>query len=179
MFTIDRSVLLLIDVQGRLAQLMYEKESLFQSIQIMIQSMQILGVPILWMEQIPEKLGRTHEGISQLLPDQTPIEKSSFSCCGDPMFMERFNQLNRDQVLLTGIETHICVCQTGIGLIENKCQVQVVTDCVSSRTKANKEIGIRRLSQEGARVTSLEMVLFELLGDAKAGSFRQIARLIK
>ncbi|MFH2058756.1 MAG: hydrolase [Pseudomonadota bacterium] len=179
MFSVNKTVMLLIDVQGRLAQLMNEKEKLFKSLQIMIQAMKILEVPIVWMEQIPDKLGRTSVDILQFLSDQSPIEKSSFSCCEEPVFMEKFKKIGRNQVLLTGIETHICVFQTGTDLIQKGYDVQVVADCVSSRTKENKNIGIQRLCQSGAQITSLEMILFELLKVAEGDKFRQIVKLLK
>ncbi len=180
MFTIDNTILLLIDVQGQLAQLMHEKDKLFKSLGNLIQGMGILGVPIIWMEQIPKNLGPTTEAVSKYLTDNAPIEKFSFSCCGEPRFMEKFKKAGRTQVLLTGIETHICVFQTGYDLINKQgCQVQVVTDCVSSRTKENKEIGIQRIVQSGGQVTCVEMVFFELLRAAQGDKFKQVIKLIK
>jgi hypothetical protein len=179
MITADKTVMLLIDVQGRLAQLMYEKERMFRSLQIMIQGMHLLDIPIVWMEQIPENLGPTTESIARLLPGMTPIKKVSFSCCGEPKFMDRFEALGRTQVLLTGIETHICVFQTGWELIKKGCRVQVVTDCVSSRTRENKEVGLQRIIQAGGEATSVEMALFELMQAARGEAFKKIVRLIK
>lgn len=179
MFNIDKTIMLLIDVQGQLAQLMYEKEKLFQSLKTMIQGMKILGVPIIWMEQIPEKLGPTTEEIAKYLTDEKPIDKFSFSACGDPRFVDQFKKAGRTQVLLTGIETHICVFQTGVDLIQQGCEVQVVSDCVSSRTKENKEIGIQRIVQSGGQVTCVEMLFFELMRAARGDKFKQIVRLIK
>jgi len=179
MFTIDNTILLVIDVQGQLAQLMHEKEKLFKALGTLIQGMKILEVPIIWMEQIPKNLGPTTEAVSKYLTDEEPIEKFSFSCCANPQFMEKFKKADRTQVLLTGIETHICVFQTGYDLIQQGCQVQVVADCVSSRTKENKEIGIQRIVQSGGQVTCVEMVFFELLQAAKGDKFKQIIKLIK
>lgn len=179
MFTVDNSVMLLVDVQGRLAQLMPEKEALFSNLETMIRGMKILGVPIVWMEQIPSKLGPTTERIAACMDGQSPIEKFTFSCCGEPEFMARFGALGRSQVLITGIETHICVFQTGVELMEKGCQVQVVTDCVGSRTKENKDIGLNRLAAEGAGITSLEMAFFELTRAAQGEAFRQMVKLIK
>ncbi len=179
MFAIDKSVMLLIDVQGQLAQLMHEKEKLFKSLEIFIQGMQILDVPIIWMEQIPKNLGPTTESIAKHMKTLAPIEKFSFSCCGEDKFMKRFKELGRSQVFLTGIETHICVFQTGFDLIEKGCDVQIVSDCVSSRTKENKEIGIRRIVQAGGRETSVEMAFFELMRVAQGDKFKQIIPLIK
>ncbi len=180
MFTIDNSVMLLVDVQGQLAQLMYEKEKMVKGLEAMIQGMKVLGVPIIWMEQIPSKLGPTSEPIAALMNGQAlPIEKSSFSCCREPGFMDQFKALGRNQVLITGIETHICVFQTGYELMELGCQVQVAADCVSSRTRENREIGLSRLAQAGAQITSVEMAFFELMKEAKGDTFKQVVKLIK
>ena len=179
MFAIDNTIMLLIDVQGQLAQLMHEREKFFKSCEILIQGMKILGVPIIWMEQIPKNLGPTTESLSKYLTDQTPIEKFSFSCCGEPRFMDEFKKAGRTQVLLTGIETHICVFQTGYDLIQQGCEIQVVADCVSSRTKENKKIGIKRIVQSGGQASCVEMVFFELLRAAQGDKFKQIIKLIK
>jgi hypothetical protein len=179
MFTMDKSVMLLIDVQGQLAQLMYERESLFKSLQIMIQGMKILGVPIIWLEQIPKNLGQTREEIKQYMIDEQPIEKFAFSCCAEPAFMKKFEEIGRTQVFLTGIESHICVFQTAHDLIGKGCEVQVVSDCVSSRTRENKEIGIQRIMRLGGEITSVEMAFFELMKAAQGDQFRQLVRLIK
>ncbi|MBU8848243.1 MAG: hydrolase [Desulfobacterales bacterium] len=179
MFAIDKTIMLLIDVQGQLSQLMYEKEKLFKSLGNLIQGMKILEVPIIWMEQIPKNLGPTTEAVSKYLTGDEPIEKFSFSCCGEPEFMDKFKKAGRTQVLLTGIETHICVFQTGYDLINQGCDVQVVSDCVSSRTKENKDVGIQRIVQAGGQVTCVEMVFFELLRAAQGDNFKQIVKLIK
>ncbi len=179
MFSTDNTVMLLVDVQGQLAQLMYEKEKLFGSLAILIKGMKVLGVPILWMEQIPAKLGPTVADIQQLMAGESPIEKDVFSCCQDPVFMERFDALSRNQILITGIETHICVFQTAYELRNKGYEVQVVSDCVSSRTKENKEVGLQRIVQSGAQITSVEMILFELMRRARGDHFRQIVKLIK
>jgi nicotinamidase-related amidase len=180
MFQPEKTVMLLVDVQGQLAQLMYERESFFSQLEKMIKGMQILGVPIIWMEQIPAKLGPTTDRIAALMPkDQAPIDKESFSCCGEPKFMAAFEAVGRSQVLITGIETHICVFQTGAALMEKGCQVQVVADCVSSRSRDNKKIGLGRLASEGAKITSVEMAFFELMKAARGEAFKQVVTLIK
>lgn len=179
MFKIDKSVMLLIDVQERLSQVMYEKEKLFESLEIIIKSMKILDIPIIWLEQIPEKLGHTIPRLSQHLNRNEPIEKFSFSCCNEPEFVSKFKEIGRTQVILTGIETHICVFQTAFNLIEQGNEVQVVNECVSSRTKENKDIGIQRILQSKGKLASLEMVLFELLQNTKVDKFKKIIKLIK
>ncbi len=180
MFEIDKTVMLLIDVQGQLAQLMYGKDKLFNSLGIMIQGMKALGVPIIWMEQIPKNLGPTTQAVSKYMTSEEPIEKFSFSCCNEPRFMDSFKKAGKTQVLLTGIETHICVFQTGYDLMKKYgCDVQVVSDCVSSRTKGNRDIGIQRILQCGGQVSCVEMIFFELLKAAKGDEFKQIIKLIK
>jgi nicotinamidase-related amidase len=179
MFSIDKTVMLLIDVQGQLAQLMHEKEKFFKSLETMVQGMQVLGVPIIWMEQIPKNLGSTTEQISKHLKNIESIDKFTFSCTGEPRFNEKFQSLGRNQILLTGIETHICVYQTGQELLNQGYQVQVVSDCVSSRTKENKDIGIKRIIQSGGEITSVEMIFFELMKAAQGDEFKQIIKLIK
>lgn len=179
----EKSVLVLIDVQGRLAQLMDGKEELFDSLQTLIRGISILKIPVIWVEQIPEKLGATIPEVAllmqELMPDVKPIAKKSFSCCANAEFMERFSAINRQQVLVVGIETHICVYQTSLDLLNAGYEVQVVTDCVSSRKRENKEIGIRRIVQAGGAQTCTEMVIFELMKAAEGDEFKKMVKIIK
>jgi nicotinamidase-related amidase len=171
--------LVIVDVQGKLAQLMHNNEVLFRNICILIESARILDIPILWCQQSPDSLGPTVRQIAELLRDNTPIDKSSFSCCGEEQFSEELRQLNRRQVILTGIETHVCVYQTAVDLLRTGYEVHAVADAVSSRTLENRQIGLSRMQQEGAKIGSTEMALFEILRDAAHPKFKQIARLIK
>ena len=179
MFEIDKTVMILVDVQGQLSQLMYEKGNFFKSLGTIIQGMKILEVPIIWMEQIPKNLGPTANEVARYLTEEEPIEKFSFSCCKEPQFMDQFKKFGRTQVLLTGLETHICVFQTACDLINQGCEVQVVSECVSSRTKENKDIGIQRIVQSGGQLTCIEMVFFELMRAAQGEKFKQLIKLIK
>jgi len=179
MLEIQNACLVVIDVQGKLAQLMVDKESLFRNTQILIQAAKILGIPILWCQQVPEALGPTLPEIAELLTGIEPIDKASFSCCGEERFTAELNAIGREQVLLCGIETHVCVYQTAMDLMEGGLDVTVVADAVSSRTEQNRQIALARLAAEGANVSSTEMVLFELLRTAQHPRFRQIAKLVK
>ena len=179
MFTSDNTILVIIDVQGKLAHLMFEKESLFQNLQILIKGVKILGLPILWTEQTPEKIGPTIPEIAQILSPKRPISKISFSCCQNEMFMQEFKALNRKQILIAGIETHICIYQTTVDLINLGHKVQVVVDAVSSRTVKNKRVGLNRIKDTGASLTSVETALFELLKVAEGKEFKEILKLIK
>ncbi len=172
MLNIDNAALVVIDVQSKLAQLMAEKETLFANLEKIIKGIQVLDIPIIWTEQVPKKLGPTLPEFSELLAQSgDPIAKSSFSCCGHTPFMDALKSLNRNQILLTGIETHVCVYQTALDLLEAGYKVQVVSDAVSSRTNANKQIGLARMKEAGAILTSTEMALFELLRVAEGDLF--------
>ncbi len=180
MFTRENSVLMVIDVQGKLAQIVYEHEQLIRSLEIIIQGMHALKVPILWVEQTPSKLGPTRDRLAKLLCQSTkPIEKQHFSVYREPEALAAFEALNRKQVVLTGIETHICLQQTACDLINKGYEVQVAADCVSSRTRENYELGLQRMLLTGAQITSVEMILFELLQKPDGEAFRTIARLVK
>lgn len=170
---------MIIDVQGKLALLMYKKEELFQSLQKLIEGIRILGIPVIWLEQNPEGLGPTVPEVSSLLGDIKPMSKFSFSCCGDDGFMAALQSVNRRQVLLAGIEAHVCVYQTAADLVTLGYEVETITDAVSSRTKENKKIGLERMREAGAGLTGVETVLFELLRTSKDGHFKQIARILK
>jgi nicotinamidase-related amidase len=171
--------LVVVDVQGKLAGLMHDKENLFKNIRILIQSATILDIPILWCQQVPSSLGPTVPEIAELLGGCEPINKSSFSSCGCEEFNSKLEELGRKQVLLCGIEAHVCVYQTAVELIERDYEVDVIADAVSSRTPDNKQIGLNRMTEEGARISCTEMALFEILRTADHPQFRQIAKLVK
>ncbi len=173
------TAIVLVDVQGKLARLMHESEAFIHNIRIVLQAGQILGLPIVWAEQIPDKLGATVPEIAELLSDERPIAKTSFSCAGNTEFNSALQATGRKQVLLVGIEAHICVYQTSIELLGQGIGVHVVTDAVASRQPENKAIGLQRVSSAGAQLTSTEMCLFEMLKAAESDEFRQIVRLLK
>ena len=179
MLTVENTVLAVVDVQGKLAQLMHGREALFENLRRIIQGAQVLGVPILCTEQNPAGLGPTIPEVAGALGDVARIPKLSFSCCGDERFVRELEGLCRTQVLLTGIEAHICVYQTAVDLAARGCEVHVVADAVSSRTQENKAIGLRKMTDAAASVTSVETALFELLRVAEGPQFKQILRIVK
>ncbi len=179
MLEIQNCCLVVVDVQGKLAQLMQGRQTLFENIQVLIKSAKILNIPILWCQQCPASLGPTVPEIAQLLKDDEPINKSAFSCCGDEQFNIRLNELARNQVLLCGIETHVCIYQTVVDLLRKGFSVDVIADAVSSRTMENKQIAIERMTAGGVNISSVEMALFELLKTAEHAQFKQVAKLIK
>lgn len=179
MLEIKKCCLVVIDIQGKLAQLMYEKERLFENIQILIKVAKILDIPIIWCQQAPKALGHTIPAIAELLTEEQPVNKTSFSCCGDNQFRSRLDDLGPKQVILCGIETHVCVYQTALDLLKQNKEVTVIADAVSSRTFDNKKIAIKKITAEGAKISSVEMALFELLKTAEHPKFKEIAKLIK
>lgn len=179
MLKADKAVLTIVDVQGKLATLMKDKDILFDNLVRMIHGAKALNIPIIWNEQVPEKLGETIAPLKEILIDNAPLPKVSFSCCGNPAFMERLKSSGRKQVILVGIETHICVYQTALDLIENGYEVHLVVDAVSSRYEVNKHVGVERMKVAGAVLTTVEMSLFEMLGKAEGEKFKEIAKIVK
>ena len=175
---LDKAIILLIDVQGKLATLMHQHEELFARLQCLLEAANELDLPVLPVEQLPEKLGSTIECLSSYLPSDI-VSKSSFSATGSEAFMSALKASGRGQVIVAGIEAHICVYQTVKGLLSQGYEVTVLTDCIASRKLASKDLALSRMQEEGAAIANLELVLFELMKDAEHPAFRQIQKLIK
>ena len=138
----------------------------------------MLGITILWVEQNPQGLGPTIPEIADILSNIQPISKMSFSSCRNDDFLQALNALNRKQVLVAGIEAHVCVYQTAADIVDIGYEVQVVTDAVSSRNVENKEIGLQRMRDSGVSLTSVETALFELLKVAEGEQFKEILKIV-
>ncbi|PID43650.1 MAG: hydrolase [Gammaproteobacteria bacterium] len=175
----DQALLVVVDVQGKLAQLMADKEHLFDSLKTAIKGFQLLEVPILWLEQVPDKLGPTIAEVAELLSGSQPIAKTSFGCMGSEEFRQELETSGRKQIVLAGIEAHICVYQSAIQLIEAGYEVTVLEDAVSSRTLDNCQIGLDRMAQAGVAISCVEMSLFELQRVAEGEKFKALASLVK
>ena len=175
----SQSILVLVDVQGKLAQSMVLKEQLLENLKRMIQGAQILELPILWVEQNPRGLGPTLPEIAALLPGMQPLSKFCFGGCDCNEFMDALAASGRRQVLLVGIETHVCIYQTALQLVQRGYHVEVVADAVSSRSAENRQIGLDRMRAAGVAVTSTEMALFELLQVAQGPRFKAILNLVR
>ena len=175
----ENTVLLLIDFQERLFPVMHDKEKLLRNVVKLIQGIKVLEVPIIITEQYPKGLGSTIPEIKGLLPDVKPVEKVCFSCCDEPSFGEALGALKRKQVLIAGIEAHICVYQTATALARAGYEVQVVGDGVASRDPENKLVALFRMGAAGISPTTTEMALFELLKIAKGDKFKQISAIVK
>jgi len=173
------TVLIVIDIQGNLAQAMYDKENLFANNVKLIKGFKAFNLPIIVTEQTPQKLGKTLPIIAAELDGIKPIDKESFSCWEDIHFRKQLETLSRRHVVLLGIESHVCVYQTAADLIANGYSVHLVADAVSSRTPENREIGLAAMKSTGAQITSTEMVLFELLRTSADPKAKDIFKIVK
>ncbi len=173
------SVLLIIDVQEKFRSAMRNPEELAAKINTMIDGAKILGVPIVVTEQYPKGLGKTFEDITAHLEEHQYFEKDCFSACGAPDLMSWLSQTGRRQVMVCGIEAHICVNQTSHDLIHNGFDVHLITDAVASRSPENKEIGLRKMHAAGAVMSCVEMALFEMLVESGNETFKAVQRLVK
>ncbi|TCZ80046.1 isochorismatase family protein [Paenibacillus albiflavus] len=171
--------LVVVDVQGKLARMVHESEQTIAKITAMIKGMQVLGAPIIWLEQYPQGLGPSIEEVSSLLEGKQAIPKVTFDACGTKEFMLQLKESGCKRIALVGIETHICVYQTAVSLMKHGYEVQVVTDAVSSRTVENKQLGLQRMQSEGVKLTGVEMLLYELVQSAKSEHFKPILNIIK
>jgi nicotinamidase-related amidase len=178
----EQAVLVLIDIQERLMPVIDGADAVIRNIERLIRGCHILGVPILLTEQYVKGLGPTVEPVRRALEDTcgyAPIEKSCFSAYGCEDFSTRLAGLGRKQVLLAGVETHVCVYQTVEDLLARDLSVSVIVDAVSSRTAQNKEIALRRFVSDGVKLSSAEMALFELTVASGTEEFKAISRLVK
>ena len=124
----DQSCLVVVDVQGKLAGLMHDKEMLFENVKILIKAAGILEIPIIWCQQYPKGLGATIDEVAELLEGNEPIDKVSFGCGGDEKFCERLESLGKKNVIVCGMETHVCVYQTVRYLLDEKYHVELIAD---------------------------------------------------
>ena len=173
------AVLVIVDIQGNLAQAMFDKDNLFANNIKLIKGFKALGLPIIITEQTPDKLGKTMPEIAAELDGFVPIAKESFSCWPNADFHEQLEALSRRHVVLTGIETHVCVYQTALELLANGYSLHLVSDAVSSRTPQNRQIGIDAMKSAGAQIASTEMVLFELLRSAADPKAKEVFKIVK
>jgi nicotinamidase-related amidase len=175
----ENTGLIVVDIQGKLARLVHESQSMIAHCEKLIKGVQALGLPIILLEQNPDKLGSTVDELSPLLTENTAISKFSFNGCDEAKFIEVISAKKINTWLLCGIETHICVYQTALGLLQRGYQIQLVSDCTSSRTLENKQLAINALENKGIDITGVEMCLFELLKDCRAAEFKNILNIIK
>lgn len=176
----DKTALVIVDVQEAFRSAINDFEEIVSRVSVIARGFQILNVPIIITEQYPKGLGRTAQEILFPLPEDFEIiEKSAFSSCGASAFIEKLRATGATQIVLCGLETHVCINQTAHDLLDENFQVHLLEDCVSSRFTHDKKIGLRKMQMSGVIASSVEMSLFELMRDAKHEQFKAIQELIK
>ncbi len=180
--TAEDSVLVIVDVQTRLTAAMPKiiaDDMLACSIRL-IKSADLLNIPILVTEQYPKGLGLTEPGLTEVLPETSQkFKKTGFSCCAAEGFTKTLENSQRKQIILAGMETHVCILQTALELLELGYQVYIVEDAVCSRKDRHKSWALQRMQQKGITISNHESVLFEWLKDASHPDFRTISNLLR
>jgi nicotinamidase-related amidase len=175
----EKTILVLIDIQEKLLKVMWKNEELILNLSKLIRAFKIMEIPILLTEQYPEGMGKTDESISELVNQIEPIEKLCFSCIGKDDFDEKLKASGKKQVVLAGIESHICVLQTALDLLDQGYFVYLPYDATSSRKESDYRNALERMQKEGVAVGSIESAIFELLKVADTPQFRKILKIIK
>ncbi|MEZ4575498.1 MAG: isochorismatase family protein [Vampirovibrionales bacterium] len=176
------ALLLVIDMQDRFIPVLHDVERVLTRQKQLIEGCNLLNVPVLVSEHYPKGLGSTDQGLLDVLERQKPpavVEKTHFGCCGEPGFMDTLKGFDRTQVLVCGIEAHVCVNQTVIGLLAAGYEVFLVEDAITARNPAHTELAIGKLTALGAVPCNVEMALFELMVEAKHPQFKAVQALIK
>lgn len=175
----EDTVLVVVDIQERLFPHIHNNEHVAAKCKTLIEGIKLLNVPTIVTEQYVKGLGKTIPAIAESLGEFEPIEKMAFSCCGEPNFNIRIEERYRENVLLCGIESHVCVLQTAIDLQDAGHRPIVVADAISSRNPEDKALALQRFATEGIRVTSVESILFELCKVSGTEQFKRISKLVK
>lgn len=179
MLNTDNTVLLIIDVQDRLVGMLKNSEEITKNNMILSKTAKLLGLPVIITEQYPQGLGSTIIEIRENLDQERIFEKQTFSALDNENVKDTLNSLGRKNIILTGIESHICVYQTALALLENGYNIYVVKNAVSSRKTKDYRTALELMRDFGARLTCVETVLFELLKTSTHPNFKEIQSLIK
>ena len=175
----DNTLLVVIDFQEKLMPAMHHKEVLEDKMVRMAKGSRVMGIPALVTQQYTKGLGATIPSIAEALGEFTPFDKTSYSIMGDPAIAEALRAMGKKNIIITGIESHICVAQSALDLLEEGYDVFICGDCVSSRKPEDQRLAELRLMEAGAVYTSMEAILFELCGGAKEPGFKEISAIIK
>ncbi|MBS4959987.1 MAG: hydrolase [Clostridiales bacterium] len=176
---LKNSLGIIVDYQEKLTPVIYKNEKIVNNATVLIKGLETLKLPLIISEQYPKGLGKTIQPIADAAKNAITLPKTAFSCWQDNKIRQAILKTGKKDVILCGIEAHICVLQTAIDLIANGYHVYLVEDCIGSRTKQNKQSAIRRAMMEGIHITTYEAILFELLVEAGSDQFKTISNLIK
>jgi len=175
----EKTVLLIIDIQEGFRKILPDVGDLVRNTSILVETAKILKLPVIVTEQYPQGLGHTLKEIDACLGEHKCFAKTAFSCLDAEGFTQSLKQIKRTQVLVCGIEAHVCINQTVHGLLHKDYQVHLAVDAISSRSPRQKEIGIQKMVESGAVRSSVEMALFEMIMTAGAEEFKAVQRLVK
>lgn len=175
----DDTLLVIVDIQTKLLKVIFEKERLVSNCRKLIQAAKLLGIPLVMTEQYPKGMGSTDPQILETLENIGAIEKVSFSCCGIDDFNQKIASFGKKQIVVIGIEAHVCVLQTVHDLLHQRFFVYVPYDAVSSRREDDYKNALDRMRQAGAVIGSVESCVFELLEKAGTPIFKEVSKLIK
>jgi nicotinamidase-related amidase len=175
----EQTIGLIIDIQEKLFPHIFNAQELVENTTVLMEGMKVLNIPILVTEQYTKGLGFTIPSLSASLEGISIFEKISFSCCDDPGIFKEIMKMNKKNVIVAGIESHVCVMQTCIDLLEKGYQPVLIEDCVSSRKLKDKDTAIKRLIQEGVLISTYESILFELARYSGNDTFKAISKLVK
>ncbi len=176
----EKAAFVIIDVQEAFRASIADFDDLAKRIAVFADGAKLLGVPIIITEQYPKGLGRTAAEILGVLSGNAEIiEKTQFSSCGANSFNEQLKNTGATQIIVAGLEAHVCVNQTVHDLLAGDFQVHLLCDCIASRNEANKQIAVQKMQASGAIPSSVETALFELMRDARHEQFKAIQKLIK
>jgi nicotinamidase-related amidase len=177
---VDDCVLAVIDIQEKLLPRIHEKERVISNTQLLIRLAKVLSLPVVVSTQYSKGLGATVPAILSLLPNVTPVDKLEFGCFSNGEFCSAISVLaGRNTLLLCGIETHICVMQTALGALDQGLNVHVAADAVGSRAELNWKLGLERMREAGAVISSAEMMIYELLGKSGSPAFKEMLQYLK
>jgi len=179
LLTAENSLLLIIDVQEKFREHIHNFQETMHNIVVMAKGAKLLDVPIFLTEQYPQGLGKTVSEIAEVVEFAQMFEKTAFSCCQESNFTDALKKTGKKQIVVCGIEAHVCVSQTVLDLLHMDYRVHVVVDAVSSRSLENKNLGLQKMQIAGALMTTVEMSLLELVGDSGKPVFKSVQRLIK
>ncbi len=175
----EDTMAMIVDYQESLMKVMYQGDELEKNASILIKGLKALGIPMMITQQYTKGLGNSVQSVYQAAGTEEYYDKKTFSCWKDDVISDKVKSFGKKNIIICGIETHICVLQTCIDLKENGYQPILITDCVSSRKKSDKDTAVSRAVQEGILVSTYESILFELLEKAGSDTFKAISKLIK
>ncbi|MCL1822228.1 MAG: isochorismatase family protein [Prolixibacteraceae bacterium] len=170
---------LVIDIQDKIYPAMDAKEAFLKKSLMLIQGLQILNIPIITTQQYTKGLGETLAEIKNAIPEFSPLDKRDFSCCGDASVAEIFLSAGKKNIIICGVESHVCVQQTALDLKAADLNPIIIVDAVASRYESDKQLAMERFRYEGVMMASAESILFELTGSSLAPEFKDISKLVR